>query len=660
MTKILAIDDKQDNLTTLSAVLKNLIPGCTVITAQSGAKGIEKARKELPDTILLDIKMPRIDGFEVCKRLKSDDKTRHIPIIMLTAARTDTKSRIKGLDLGADAFLSKPIDEVELTAQINVMLRIKKAEDILRKEKDLLEDAVQERTKQLSESETRFRLLYERAPSPYHALNEDGNLMEVNEAWLNMLGYSREEVIGRWFGDFLDPQYVDYFKRNFTHFKASDGVGGIEIEMVRKDGSCVTVEFNGNIGYDKNGKFKQTHCIFQNITERKRAEEEKKKLEKQLHHAQKLEAIGTLAGGIAHDFNNILAGIMGYTEMALHQFSKRVTGYEYLHRVLDATYRAKDLVKQILAFSRQVEQERKPVQIALIIKEAIKLLRASLPSTIELRQNIEAASCTVLADPTRIHQVLINLCTNAAHAMREKGGVLEVILAEVDIDADTAARHPELKVGPYLRLSVSDTGHGMAGETMDRIFDPYFTTKEKGKGTGLGLAVVHGIIKSLGGTITVDSEPGKGTTFQVFLHRIETRIKPHVETAVPLPRGHECILLVDDEEHLADMWLRMLEHLGYEVVAKTSGIKALEIFRSQPDKFDIVITDQTMPKMTGVDLAKELMHIRSNIPIILCSGFSEAITPEKAKAMGIREFVMKPMVMREMAETIRRVVEKGL
>lgn len=396
------------------------------------------------------------------------------------------------------------------------------------------------------------------------------------------------------------------------------------------------------------------------ITERKQLEDEKRKLKACLNQSQKLEAVGMLACGIAHDFNNILAGIMGYTEMALYQLPKGIEAHEFLHQVLHAADRAKELVKQILTFSLQSQHEPKPVQIALIIKEALKLLRASLPLTIELRQNIEALSGTVLADPTRIHQVLMNLCANAAHAMREKGGVLKVSLAEVDIDADTAARHPHLKVGPYLRLSVSDTGHGMAHETIDRIFSPYFTTKGEGEGTGLGLDVVHGIVKDHNGVITVYSEPGKGTTFQIFLPRIKTRIKPRAETAVSLPRGHECILFVDDEEHLADMWWRMLEHLGYEVVAKTSGIEALEIFRSRPDKFDLVITDQTMPKMTGVDLTNELLRIRPDISIILCTGFSDVITAEQAKAMGIREFVMKPMAMREMAETIRRVIEKGL
>jgi CheY-like chemotaxis protein len=288
----------------------------------------------------------------------------------------------------------------------------------------------------------------------------------------------------------------------------------------------------------------------------------------------------------------------------------------------------------------------------------MKLLRATLPTTIEIRLKMTALRHTVLGDPTQIHQVLINLCTNAHHAMLEKGGELEVILSDLELDAETVAKYPGLKPGGYLRLAVIDTGHGMDREIMERIFDPYFTTKEKGVGTGLGLAVVHGIVKDLGGAISVDSEPGKGSTFEVFLPLVNLESLPDSLSPDPVPRGYERILFVDDEEDLAELALRMLEHMGYQAVVKTSSSQALETFKADPNYFDLIITDMTMPQMTGDQLATEIMALRPRMPVILCTGYNERISEEKAKALGIKAFVMKPLVMREIARTIRKVLDE--
>jgi len=380
-------------------------------------------------------------------------------------------------------------------------------------------------------------------------------------------------------------------------------------------------------------------------------------LETQLRQVQKMEAIGTLAGGIAHDFNNILAAIMGYTEMALYDVPEGTALRRKLEQVIKAGYRGKDLVKQIITFSRRSEQERRPMRVSPIVKEALKLLRASLPSTIDIRHTIATHSGMVLADPTQIHQVLMNLCSNAAYAMREKGGVLEVSLADVDVDSDVASPYPDLDPGAYLKLTVSDTGHGIDRAIIERIFDPFFTTKKPGEGTGMGLAVVHGIVKNSGGTIVVDSEPGQGSTFNVLFPRVDGDFLPEVDAAAPMPRGKERILFVDDEEDLVGMVQQMLERFGYSVVAKANSLEALEVFKAQPDHFALVITDQTMPYMTGADLAQELMRIRPDIPIILCTGFSEVITADEAKALGVREFVMKPFTAREITETMRRILD---
>ena len=371
-----------------------------------------------------------------------------------------------------------------------------------------------------------------------------------------------------------------------------------------------------------------------------------------------MEAIGTLAGGIAHDFNNILSAIIGYTELVLNDVSRDSQMYSDLQEVLKAGRRAGELVSQILTFSRQREKEKKPIQIVSIMKEAIKLMRASLPSTIEFRQNIESNLGNVLGDPTQIHQMLMNLCTNAGHAMREKGGILDVRLTAVEIGSESLIPHMSMVPGSYVRLSVSDTGSGISENVLERIFEPYFTTKDMGEGTGLGLATVHGIVESHGGTITVDSEVGKGSAFTVYFPIIKGEHITELDTAELIQTGNECILLVDDERELVEMEKRILESLGYSVTSRVSSIEALELFRAKPDQFDLVITDQTMPNMTGDKLTGELRRIRPDIPVILCTGYSELISSERAKALGISKFLMKPLNMIALSDAIREILKQ--
>jgi PAS domain S-box-containing protein len=392
--------------------------------------------------------------------------------------------------------------------------------------------------------------------------------------------------------------------------------------------------------------------INQDITERKRTE-------KAVRQMQKMESLGTLAGGIAHDFNNVLMPIVINTGLALLDTPEGSPVLNYLKLVQEAANRGKDLIKQIITFSRQKEQVKVPVEVGPVIKEALKFLRASIPKTIEIRENIKVAPSSVIADPTQIHQVLMNLCSNAAYAMREKGGILDVSLIPVEVDAEMVNRHLDLKPGPYLRLTVADMGQGIDKEVMERIFDPFFTTKKPGEGTGMGLAVVHGIVKNHGGAITVYSEVGKGSTFNVFLPQIKSDLKTETVPLKPISTGKERILLVDDEEIQIRSVQPMLERLGYKVIGKTDALEALEAFKEKPDAFDLVITDQTMPHLTGRDLAEELLHIRSDIPIIVCSGFSEIIHEEQVKAMGIREFIMKPFSLNEMAGIIRKSLERN-
>jgi len=379
-----------------------------------------------------------------------------------------------------------------------------------------------------------------------------------------------------------------------------------------------------------------------------------------LRQAQKMEALGTLAGGIAHDFNNILGVIIGYTEMAQMETDEGSSPQSSFQEVLKAANRAKDLVKQILAFSRQGEQEKRPVQVGLITNEALKMLRASLPSTIEIQKDVQSKAA-VMADPTQIHQVLMNLCTNAAHAMRREGGILSVSLQDVRIEQDFIAPNSELLYGPYVRLTVKDTGHGIAPFILDRIFDPFFTTKKQGVGTGLGLSVVHGIVKSHGGAIEVESVPGQGTSFHVFFPAMEAAVEKPVVQAGALPSGSECILIVDDEPGLAKTTMQMLERLGYLVEFRTNGVDALEAVRARAheNRFDLVITDMTMPHLTGADLARELFKLDPQLAVVLCTGFSERMDPEKAQKLGIQGFLMKPFALRDLAEMVRRVLDEN-
>lgn len=391
--------------------------------------------------------------------------------------------------------------------------------------------------------------------------------------------------------------------------------------------------------------------------ERKAAEEENQKMQAQLLHMQKMEAIGTLAGGIAHDFNNILMVIFGYTQLSMYSVQKDTELHSYLQEIMSAGNRAKDLVEQILAFSRQETQEFRPLQVHLIVKEALKLLRASLPSTIEISCSIETFSNIILADATQIHQVIMNLCVNAAHAMEYTGGTLKVSLKNVTLNEHDIAGHSYVTPGTYILLTVKDSGCGMDKATMERIFEPFFTTKKRGKGTGMGLSVVHGIVKSHRGMIEMDSEPGKGSTFKVFLPRYSgDTIIDQIDKSDILPEGNENILFVDDEKAIVSIAEQMLKRLGYNVVTKTSSIDALRTLVAQPDRFDLVITDQTMPNLTGIELAKSIILIRPDTPIILTTGHSESITVEKAMSMGISEMIMKPIDDITFAETIRHVL----
>jgi PAS domain S-box-containing protein len=506
----------------------------------------------------------------------------------------------------------------------------------------------------IQKSEAKFRSYIENSPLAVLVADREGRILDFNRAAIDLLGYDAATLAGMSVEKIHLNEDREIFLQDFATLFHK---GHVEVErrVKRAGGEVRWVALNASMIDDQ-------LCLgcCQDITERKRVAEERTRIETQLRQAQKMEALGTLAGGIAHDFNNILGIIMGFTQLAMYELGQGIPVMDKLGEVIKASNRAKDLVKQILAFSRRSEQQKMPLQLGIIVKEAMQILRPSLPSTIEIKTDVSTKS-NILADPTQMHQVLMNLCTNAAHAMQDNGGILEVTLAGVVLQKEHVPHPEDLQPGPYVKLTVKDTGHGIDPAIINSIFDPFFTTKQSGEGTGLGLSVVHGILKSHGGCISVDSTPGKGTKFTVLIPVLETDYAlDKAEADIPLPQGRERVLVVDDEPLLADMVKQMLENQGYDVVSRTSGIEALEAFRHQPAEmpFDLVITDMTMPHFTGADLARELSALNPEVPVILMTGFSVKIDADRAKEMGIEGFLMKPVATAELAAMVRTVLDQ--
>jgi PAS domain S-box-containing protein len=532
--------------------------------------------------------------------------------------------------------------------------RVKERESSLLEANKRLENEIAERLaaeKGRIESERRYQQLVEELPVGVFrsSAESDGMHIMVNPAFIKMLGYTTaEELTSKSVKHiYRDPQMREIF---LSMLIREGTIKGLELEFKKSDGRPLAALVTAHVVTDNQGKPQYVEGILEDMTERNN-------LEKQMRQAQKMEAIGTLAGGIAHDFNNILASIFGFTEAARMRYAKGQNVEKYFEEILGAGLRARSLIKQMLTFSRQTEVKREAICIGPIIKETMKFLRASLPAMIEIKRNFTAEDGMVWADPTHIHQILMNLCTNSAHAMRERGGVLEIGLAEVTVDGDNVTID-RLKPGRYLRIDVIDNGHGISPEIQERIFEPFFTTKTRGEGTGMGLAVIHGLISDMGGTITVSSEPGHGAAFQVFLPRFEGELSGDRDLPFSSPEeGCARILFVDDEEGFIQSGREILEQLGYLVVTAANGQEAYEIFRQNPGAFDLVITDMAMPKMTGLELAKKIREDAA-IPIILCTGYKEGINGDLRQSIGFCDILLKPILASELTESIQRALDK--
>ncbi|MBF0288939.1 MAG: PAS domain S-box protein [SAR324 cluster bacterium] len=764
---ILIIEDEMMIRTTTAAYLED--NGFSILEAANGREGLEKFRRHKPDFVLVDLRMPELDGFDVLKAVTKESPETPIVVVSGTGTIDDV---IEAIRLGAWDFITKPIHDmsiVEHTITKSWERSLLLQEN--RQYREYLEDEVYKRTREVKESEAKFRSIVQTAAEGIILIDGDGSIISWNQGAAKTFGYTEKEIIGQSVEKLIPERY----RGGHTHalqYLQSIGINNhtgknLELRGLHKEGHELPLELSLVSWEASDTNF---FCgIVRDITERKKAEEEKSRLvaavdqatevivitdkdgliqyvnpaferitgysyqeavgqnprilqsnkhdpefykslwdtiskgqvwqghiinkrkngtffeeemtispirdetgtifsyvavkydvtheiqmEKQLRQAQKMEAIGTLAGGIAHDFNNILFAMLGYIEILKDMAPKDSPMLDYLLQIRKAGVRAKDLVRQILTFSRQGEQSLQRVIAAPVVKESLKLLRSSLPTTIDIQENIFSPMTQIMATPTQIQQIFMNLCTNAGYVMR-KGGTLTVELVEVELDADFAALH-DLKKGRFLKLSISDTGDGIPPEIQDRIFEPFFTTKPQGEGTGMGLAMVHGIVKNLGGTITVSSTFHQGTTFDLYFPAIMNPKKiPALTESNFLPQGKEHILLVDDDEMVIKVEKVLLEDLGYQVTTATNGPEALEIFHNTSVPFDLVLTDLTMPKMTGEQLAQELTAIFPQLPVLLTTGFNEGLNEASFKKAGIRALLAKPIEQKKLADTLHAI-----
>jgi PAS domain S-box-containing protein len=555
---------------------------------------------------------------------------------------------ISAFHLGGDRFATVTTDITER----------KRMEADLHRSHEELELRVKERTAELEESHDRFRTLVDLLPEMVFETDARGYYTYANRQMLETFQLSADDLKrGLPLGDFVTDKDLGRARENIRKVLGGEVRQGGEYTVRRKDGTEFPV-FVRVARTERGGTVTGLRGIVIDLTEIRKAEAEKIRLEEQLRHSQKMEAVGTLAGGIAHDFNNMLAIILGNAELALDDLLPGDRPSQSIKQIIQASRRARDLVKQILTFSRRTERGKNPVAFKPLLEETFRLLRGTMPSTIRMKLDIQAESATVLADPSQMQQIVVNLVTNAAHAMEENGGLITIGLTEAVLTAGHPMPGVQLPPGAYVILSVQDTGAGISEKVLGRIFEPFFTTKRPGKGTGMGLSVVYGIVKNHEGDIAVESTPGGGSAFNIFLPAAPPRpVAERTEEGETLG-GSEHILLVDDEPAVLEMTAEILQGLGYRVVTAANGQDAWKTFSYGPRKFDLVITDQVMPDLTGMALAGKILEVRRDIPVILFTGYSETVSPEQAEASGVSAYVMKPVTKHEVAQTVRRVLER--
>jgi PAS domain S-box-containing protein len=637
--EILVVDDQKDFAEGIAEVLET--NGYFVRVVFNGEDAVTAMKRKVYPVALIDLRLGRDSGLELAADIKAAWPGTEC---LIMTAYADLDTAIEAVRKGAYDYLRKPINNAELLTTLNRCYQNIQ----LRMDKELAEAALKEKNRELS----RLATAIDQADELVFMTDTKGNFQYVNPSFENVTGYKKTEVLGRNVCILKSGRQDVGFYRDLWNTISSGNVWRGRLVNRRKNGALYTEEASITPIRDEKGDIVNYVAVKRDITKISM-------LENQLHQAQKMEAIGTLAGGIAHDFNNILSAIMGYSELALLDSKGEASLTGHLKKLLKASQRAKDLVDQILAFSRKEEHELSPVDIEQIIRDALKLLRASLPATIDIKKHITAEDRIVIADQTQINQVIMNICTNSKHAMQNRGGELEIRLEEAVADKDFSLHYPALGADDYLLLTIRDTGHGMHREVLDRVFNPYFTTKQKGEGTGLGLAIVHRIIQNHQGQIRVQSEPGKGTKFSIYLPHAARDVEVRKDAVADqnIPMGDERVLVVDDEEDIVLILKNMLARLGYRVTTCLQSKRALEMFKADPDAFDALVTDMTMPEMTGEMLIARIKEIRPGLPALLCTGYSEMLQKSKDAKLDMAGVLKKPISMMDMAVTLRKALD---
>ncbi len=640
---ILYVDDDLENLSSFKAIFRR---DYHVHLASSAAEGLEILRNTNIQVLITDQRMPEMNGTDLLEIAANEfPETRRF----LLTAFSDFPPLVEAINQGRlQGYFSKPIDGDFIKSRIEEGLR-----------NYYLEHENRELLESIRQNEIFLTAIIENIPDIVFVKDaKDLKYLRINRAGEKILGLNRKDVEGKKAHDCFPSLLADLFAAQDDDVLRSKTILDIPEDPIVSKNSGHRIFHTKKIPImNDEGVPQYILGVSRDITDQLELEKKEKTLEEKLRNIQKMKSIGTLAGGIAHDFNNILSSIIGYTELSMMAVDLNRPSLPHLKEILTAGQRAKDLVKQILAFARQSEDKILPVQVDIIVKEVLKLIRSTIPSTIDIRSDIQSG-LSVLGSPTQIHQVFMNLCTNAAQAMEEKGGTLKIQVTKTDADDPALAGERMDAPGGLVKIRISDTGCGISPDIKELIFEPYFTTKGPSEGTGMGLATVYGIVKSMDGLITCESKPGRGSAFTVFFPATDDRIETTRPETEALVRGHERILVVDDEESIIKVLSESLEFLGYKPTAFSDSVDALACFSSSPESFDLVITDMTMPRMTGDVLATKIMEIRPEIPVVLCTGYSRKISEDIAGALGIRAFLYKPLTIRDLSATLRTILDK--